>query len=88
MQALRRHLIREIEAAVGRHDEPAIYGGEAGDLGLVGGPSSVSWEIHGDLASVLTAGGGAILMEVLHPSVMAGVHEHSAFRKDPEAQEC
>lgn len=84
MQALRRQLIREIEAAVGRHEESAVYGGEPGDPGLVGGPTSVSWEIHGDLASVLTAGGGAILMELLHPSVMAGVHEHSAFRTDPQ----
>jgi uncharacterized protein (DUF2236 family) len=80
---LRRSLLAEIELAGGRHDEPEIYAGPPGDPGLAGGPGSVSWEIHGDLASLVVAGTGAILMEVLHPSVMAGVHEHSSFRSDP-----
>jgi uncharacterized protein (DUF2236 family) len=73
----------QIEAAGGRHDEPEIYGGEPGDPGLAGGPGSLSWEIHGDLASLIVAGTGAILMEVLHPSVMAGVFTHSSYRTDP-----
>jgi uncharacterized protein (DUF2236 family) len=82
-EALRRRIAAEIEAAGGRHDEAEIYDGEPGDPGLAGGPGSVSWEIHGDLASVAAAGTAAILMEVLHPSVMAGVAEHSAYRADP-----
>jgi uncharacterized protein (DUF2236 family) len=83
MESLRRFIVREIEAAGGRHDEAAIYGGEPGDPGLAGGPGSVSWEINGDLASLGVAGGGAILMEVLHPSVMAGVFTHSSYRTEP-----
>jgi len=79
----RRSIVQEIEAAGGRHDEPALYDGDPGDPGLVGGPASLSWEIHGDLASLVLAGTGAILMEVLHPSVMAGVAEHSSYRSDP-----
>lgn len=43
----------------------------------------MSWEIHGDLASVLLAGGGAVIMELLHPSVMAGVYTQSAYRTEP-----
>jgi uncharacterized protein (DUF2236 family) len=79
----RRSIAAEIEAAGGRHDEPEIYGGDAGDPGLAGGPDSLSWEIHGDLASVVAAGTSAILMEVLHPSVMAGVAAYSSYRSDP-----
>jgi uncharacterized protein (DUF2236 family) len=81
---LRRRIAADIEKAGGRHDEPEIYGGPAGDPGLAGGPGSVSWEIHGDLASLVLAGPATILMELLHPSVMAGVHDHSSVFVDPE----
>jgi uncharacterized protein (DUF2236 family) len=75
--------LAELEALIGRHDEPEIYGGPAGDPGLAGGPGSISWEINGDLASLGLAGPGAILMEVLHPSVMAGVYTQSTYRTEP-----
>jgi uncharacterized protein (DUF2236 family) len=80
---LRRPLALQLEEAGGRHDEPELYGGEPGDPGLAGGPGSLSWEIHGDLASLALAGTGAILMEVLHPSVMAGVYTQSSYRTEP-----
>jgi uncharacterized protein (DUF2236 family) len=80
---LRARIRADIEAVGGRHDEPEVYGGPAGDPGLAGGPGSLSWEINGDLASVSGAGAAAILMEVLHPSVMAGVHDQSSYRTDP-----
>jgi len=80
---LRQRIRDQIEAVGGRHDEPAIYQGPAGDPGLVGGPASISWEINGDLASVSAAGMGAIIMEVLHPSVMAGVFEQSSYATEP-----
>jgi uncharacterized protein (DUF2236 family) len=79
----KRDLAAAIEEGGGRHDEVEIYGGELGDPGLAGGPDSMSWEIHGDLASLVVAGTAAILMELLHPSVMAGVFTHSAYRTDP-----
>ncbi len=72
-----------IETFGGKHDEPKIYGGTPGDPGLAGGPGSISWEINGDLASVSAAGMAAIIMEVLHPSVMAGVSTQSSFRTQP-----
>ena len=80
---LRARLRRQIEDVVARHDDPAVYGGPAGDPGLAGGPGSMSWEINGHLASVLAAGLGAIVMEVLHPSVMAGVFTQSSYRTQP-----
>ena len=73
MESLRRKVLADIEAVGGRHDEPEIYDGEPGDPGLTGGPCSISWEINGDIAAVGLAGAGAVIMEVLHPSVMAGV---------------
>jgi uncharacterized protein (DUF2236 family) len=78
----RARLAAEIEEGGGRHDEPQIYGGDAGDPGLCG-PGSMSWEIHGDLASLVVGGTAAILMEVVHPSVMAGVFTHSSYRTEP-----
>lgn len=80
----KRDMAALIEEAGGRHDEVEIYGGEPGDPGLAGGPDSMSWEIHGDLATLAVAGTAAILMELLHPSVMAGVYTHSSYRTDPE----
>ncbi len=82
IEGFRRRLVDEIETAVGRHDEPALYEGEPGDPGLCG-PGSLSWEIHADLASLFLGGTGAILMEVLHPSVMHGVFTRSSYREDP-----
>ncbi len=80
--ALRRAVVAEFERGAGRHDDPAIYGGPEGDPGLIG-PGSVSWRLHADLAVVALAGTAAILLEVMHPSVIAGVEENSSFRKDP-----
>jgi uncharacterized protein (DUF2236 family) len=79
----KQSLVDQLEAAGGRHDESEIYGGEPGDPGLCGGPGSLSWEINGDLASVAAAGMGAIILEVLHPSVMAGVFTQSSYRTEP-----
>jgi uncharacterized protein (DUF2236 family) len=80
---LRARLRHQIEAVGGRHDELELYDGPAGDPGLAGGPESISWEINGDLASVSAAGMAAIIMEVLHPSVMAGVYTQSTYATEP-----
>jgi uncharacterized protein (DUF2236 family) len=80
---VRQKLRDQIEAVGGRHDEEKIYRGPPGDPGLAGGPDSMSWEINGDLASVSAAGMAAIIMEVLHPSVMAGVFTQSSYETQP-----
>ncbi len=82
MNALRRWTIEDFEKAAGRHDDPDVYGGPAGDPGLTG-PGSMSWEINSDLASVSQAGLPAIVLEILHPSVIAGVQDLSNYREDP-----
>lgn len=74
--------MEQVESVTGRHDEPEVYGGEPGDPGLLG-PDSISWEINGDMGSVAVAGLGAIVLEILHPSVMAGVEAQSSYRTQP-----
>ncbi|MBJ7442317.1 MAG: DUF2236 domain-containing protein [Sphingopyxis sp.] len=45
-------------------------------------PDSVAWRVHGDVASMMVGGIGSLLMQMLHPSVLAGVWDHSNFRTD------
>ena len=73
----------DMDALVGAHDEPEIYATPLGDPGLIG-PGSMSWELHSDMGVVAAAGIGAIIMEILHPAVMAGVSTQSTFRTQPE----
>ena len=82
MNTLQRRIVDDFETATGRHDDPEVFGGPAGDPGLIG-PGSMSWEINADLASVSQAGLPAIVLEILHPSVVAGVQDHSDYRRDP-----
>jgi uncharacterized protein (DUF2236 family) len=46
------------------------------------GPASVTWRVSGDLSSVV-AGLRALLVQALHPLAMAGVDQHSDWRRDP-----
>jgi uncharacterized protein (DUF2236 family) len=46
------------------------------------GPASVSWRVSTDLASPV-AGLRALLIQALHPLAMAGVDQHSGWRRDP-----
>ena len=85
MDSLRSRIVADFERQAGRHDDPAIYGGPPGDPGLIG-PGSVSWELNADLARVSQAGVAAIVLEILHPSVVAGVEDQSNYRKDPFQQ--
>src|SRR5580704_10500682 len=54
---------------------------DASDDGLFG-PASVAWRVSTDLASPV-AGLQSLLMQALHPLAMAGVDEHSGWRRDP-----
>src|SRR5438128_8311522 len=48
-------------------------------------PDSVSWRVNRESA-LLLAGGRALLMQLAHPAVAAGVDEHSDFRRRPLAR--
>lgn len=39
--------------------------------------------VHGDLSSMLVGGLGSLFFQMLHPSAMAGVAQHSRYQHDP-----
>lgn len=46
------------------------------------GPKAVAWRVHGDVAAMLVGGVSGLLLQMLHPAVLAGVWDHSNFRAD------
>jgi uncharacterized protein (DUF2236 family) len=52
------------------------------DPGLYG-PSSEAWRLNREAMLLLGAGPRALLLQIAHPAVAAGVDEHSDFRADP-----
>ena len=53
-----------------------------GDPGRYG-PASEAWRLNRESMLLLGAGPRALLLQLAHPSVAAGVAEHSDFRTDP-----
>lgn len=45
-------------------------------------PDSMIWRVHGDVVSMMVGGVAALLLQMLHPAVLAGVWDHSNFRTD------
>ena len=45
-------------------------------------PKSVVWRVHGDVTTMMVGGIAALLLQMLHPAVLAGVWDHSNFRND------
>jgi uncharacterized protein (DUF2236 family) len=43
---------------------------------------SVTWRVHGDVTTMMVGGVASLLLQMLHPAVLAGVWDHSAFRAD------
>jgi uncharacterized protein (DUF2236 family) len=52
------------------------------DGGLYG-PRSEAWRLNREAMLLLGAGPRALLLQIAHPAVAAGVDEHSDFRSDP-----
>ncbi len=52
------------------------------DAGMFG-PDSEAWRLDREAMLLLGAGPRALLMQLAHPAVAAGVDEHSDFRADP-----
>src|SRR5690348_16079628 len=57
-----------------------MTGFKAGDPGLFG-PSSVTWQMHGD-PMMWVAGIRALYLQALHPRAVRGVMQNSDFRRD------
>jgi uncharacterized protein (DUF2236 family) len=46
------------------------------------GPHSIVWRVHGDVTAMMVGGISGLLLQMLHPAVLAGVWDHSNFRTD------
>ena len=82
LNLVKRRIAEDFTSQVGNHDQREIFAEPPGDPGLIG-PGTVSWRLHSDVSSVATAGIASIIMELLHPSVMAGVGRQSNYREQP-----
>ena len=58
--------------------------GEPGDAGWFG-PGSTIWSVHAD-AATLVGGVRALLVQAMHPTVLAGFDQHSDYQEDPESR--
>jgi uncharacterized protein (DUF2236 family) len=46
------------------------------------GPGAVVRRVHGDVTTMMVGGVAGLLLQMLHPAVLAGVWDHSNFRTD------
>ncbi|WP_433853460.1 oxygenase MpaB family protein [Stenotrophomonas nitritireducens] len=64
-----------------RDQSGIAYDAPLGDPGWFG-PDSVTWRIHSEFPGMLAGGLCALMLQLLHPRALAGVHDHSNFRQD------
>ena len=77
---LRRRIVREVRATVsGAADGSARIMPSDDALFL---PDSSIRRVHADVTSMMVGGISALLLQMLHPAVLAGVWDHSNFRAD------
>ncbi|QKJ86485.1 DUF2236 domain-containing protein [Paramixta manurensis] len=81
MESLRERIQRQVFRLNGLALNEFDISQPPGDPGLFG-PDSVIWPVHGDFTAMLCGGVSALLMQMLHPSALAGVWDHSTFRQD------
>jgi uncharacterized protein (DUF2236 family) len=80
VEALRRTLVEQVRATFndrGKGEEPV----QRSDNALLPA-GSVAWRVHGDVTTMMVGGMSGLLLEMLHPLALAGVWDHSNFRKD------
>lgn len=77
---LRRQIAKRVSAVFNdraRGESPVVRQSD----GLFG-PSAVAWQVHGDVTTMMIGGVASLLLQMLHPAVLAGVWDHSNFRSD------
>lgn len=77
---LRNAVVGQVRRLVGGTGDDSLERNRA-DTGLFG-PDSVCWKVHGDLTAMMVGGMAALFLQMLHPGALAGVWDHSDFRRD------
>lgn len=75
----RATLARRLRAMVGSGELDLTR--PPGDGGLIAA-TSPAWAVHGDFAAMMIGGISALLLQMLHPAALAGIWDHSDFRRD------
>lgn len=78
--AIRRR-ITDIFNDAERGERPALRRADA-----LFAPESVAWRVNGDIVTMMIGGVSGLLLQMLHPAVLAGVWDHSDFRSDMHAR--
>jgi len=82
MDTLRDTIRDRLQAMVGTGGEGGIdLTRPPGDDGLFG-PRSAAWAVHGDFPAMMVGGVASLLMQMLHPQALAGIWDHSDWRRD------
>jgi len=81
MGDLRDTIQSQVHRLVGFGDGAVDLTRPPGDDGLFG-PGSAAWVVHGDFTAMMAGGVAALLLQMLHPGALAGVWDHSQFRRD------
>ena len=85
MQPLRRAIAGQVRQMMGTTKAVPLPPRPPGDPGLFG-PGSIGWQVHGDFPAMMMGGVAALLMQMLHPAALAGVWDHSNFRRDMQGR--
>ena len=79
---VRRRLADELTQMVVGDNTPVRAAAEAPEDDGLFGPDSITWRIHAD-AAMFAGGVRALMLQTMHPLAMAGVAQHSNYRRDP-----
>ncbi|MDZ4364791.1 oxygenase MpaB family protein [Brevundimonas sp.] len=72
-----RQRINEIFNDYERGERPALRRADA-----LFPTDSIAWRVNGDIVTMMIGGVSGLLLQMLHPAVLAGVWDHSDFRAD------
>lgn len=84
MIGLRSSIARQVRGLVSNPTSAPIHIARDGS-GLFA-PDSIAWRVHIDLTAMMIGGIAALMLQMLHPRVLAGVWDHSGFREDMNAR--
>ena len=86
--AVQMHLLEPVKVAVRRRINELFNDYERGErpalrrADALFPTDAVAWRVNGDIVTMMIGGVSGLLLQMLHPAVLAGVWDHSDFRAD------